>query len=739
MNKHFFLFLATALSLLPNITQAQTYTPSNRPPQQDNSIGTIVNPTGANNFNITGGLQRGQNLFHSFTDFSIPTGGTANFINPQQTQSIISRVTGNLFSDINGTLNTNGANFLLINPHGVVFGPGVSLNVGKSFVTSTASGVDFVDAQGQNYNFGVNQVGDRLLSIAPGVTFNPARLVMNASIPGSKGIENYGTLQTQNSGQYIGLIGGAVNFNGGQIKAPGGRVELGGLTGPGTVGVQGNLFGAQFLTNVARGDVSLTNGSRVNVAGSGGGDIAITARNLEILSRSVVSGGIEHGLGTPASVAGDIKLDATGRVIISNNGGIVNNVGFNSQGKGGNITVEAGSFSLQDGAQLQTITAGIGDAGNIKIIASGFVDINGTTGGVPSQISNIANEFAYGNAGNIIIWAESVSLRDGATLAGSSFGIGNGGDIEVTATKFVNISRGIIRTDVETLTPYGSRRGGYTAGDVRILSRSISLKNGAQITTSNFGGIRGGNVNLEAFTRNLVIILDADGIISSESLSGVGGNINVKGAELLLLRRGNISTNAYGIDRQMSNGGNININSNLIVALPGNNDITANANGGNGGRVNITSQGLFGIQYRPQGSSFTNDITASSTFGQSGNVQINTPGVDPGKDTGELPAAPNDASRQISQTCSASQRDNKFYITGRGGLPPNASEPQESEALWQDARAVKTKPVTTASQPQKFAPPAIGWIFQKDGRVRLVAAQTVGEPTDGSRIVCPKK
>jgi filamentous hemagglutinin family protein len=227
------LLTTTVLWLLPRIAQSQTYRPSDRKPQIDNSIGTTVTEFLPNNFNITGGLQRGQNLFHSFTDFSVPTNGAANFLNPAGNQSIITRVTGNVLSDINGLVNTNGANFLLINPHGVVFGTNAKLNVGKAFVTSTASGVDFVDAAGKNYNFGVNQAGDALLKIDPNVAFNPARLIMAGS--SSKGIENYGTLETINPSQYIGLIGGNITFNGGQIKAPGGRVELGGLSVPGAV------------------------------------------------------------------------------------------------------------------------------------------------------------------------------------------------------------------------------------------------------------------------------------------------------------------------------------------------------------------------------------------------------------------------------------------------------------------------------------------------------------------------
>ena len=1033
MMKHLSLLLTTtALFLLANIAQAQNYTPSNRTPQADNSIGTVVNPTGANNFNIDGGLQRGQNLFHSFTDFSIPTGGAANFTNPQGNQSIITRVTGNFFSDLNGTLNTNGANFLLINPNGVVFGTDARLNVGKAFVTSTANGIDFVDTAGRSYNFGVNKTGDApLISIAPNVAFNPARLIMGASNPGSKGIENYGTLKTNNPGQYIGLIGGDVTFNGGRIDAPGGRVELGGLSALGTVtlGVDADNFRAQFPTNVPRGDVSLTNQARVNVAGAGGGDIAINARNVEISSGSSVRGGIETGLGTPESVAGDIKLNATQNILfVDANSGIANNVRLNSIGNGGNIIIDAGSLSLENGTQIEALTfgrgnagnvtvkakdgvsiagdtyiftsveaggvgaagniditagflslqrsgqlgtftrgatdtqpAGQGNAGNVTVKASGSVDIAGTMNDIPSAINSNIGTGTIGNGGNITIDASSFSLRDGAKLSASTSGQGSAGNVKVIAKNAsligqqttilssvepggvglggnIDIMAGVlslrdgaqilsITREANDTQPAGQGNAGNitvkvagavdidksaifsfismgtvgNGGDITIDSGSFSLQNGSQVGASTFGqgnagnvkvmvqdtafltgiqtGIlstveagavgKGGNIEIAAgalsiqdaaqlvtFTRgasdsktagqgnagnvtvkvsgsvnisgskdifpggirsnvepgtfgnggditidassfslrdgaqlssatlgqgnagtitvnatnfvtiagkngnftsallvdsqsptgtagDIIVIspkitLDGGGI-GAESTSGNGGNINIKQADLLLLRRGGqITTNAGGTAQAGGNGGNININSKLIVAIPTeNSDITANAVKGRGGNVNINAQGLFGIQFRPNITD-NSDITASSDFGLSGNVQINTPGVDPGKDTGELPAAPNDASNQISQTCGASQRENKFYITGRGGLPPNASEPQESEALWQDARATTTKPATTATQPAQLAPPAIGWVFERDGQVRLIAAQTAGGATK-TRVVCPNQ
>jgi filamentous hemagglutinin family protein len=957
------LLTTTAGCFLPNIANAQTYIPSNRNPVADNSIGTVVNPTGTNNnFNIEGGLQRGQNLFHSFTDFSIPTGGAANFINSQQTQSIITRVTGNSFSDINGTLNTNGANFLLINPKGVVFGTNARLNVGKAFVTSTASGVDFVDAQGRNYNFGVNKAGDALLSIAPDVAFNPARLIMAGS--GSKGIENYGTLQTNNSGQYIGLIGGDINFYGGQIIAPGAKVELGGLIQSGTVGFSLDN-GVQIPANVDRGNVSLvTNGtlpSIIDVRSGGGGSVGIVAKDITIQGTGTrIRAGILAGLGSPTTTVGDIKLDATENIQLSDRAAIINivsskavgkgggieivtpnlsiingaaldvstdgkgdagnikitatsnvyfdrgdafsTVGTGAEGKGGEIEIVTPNLSIINGAGLTTDTFGKGDAGNIKITATGSVSFDrgdalsrvekggeGKGGGIEIITSNLsvtngaqisASIKGKGDAGNIKIAAtgdiafdrgaalfsavdnggegkgggieivtSNLSVTNSAQLVADTSGKGDAGNIKITATGNVSFDGGVavfsaVQAGAEgkgggieivtsnlsvingaqliantsgkgdagniKITATGNvsfdgvkdgfrsaagstveEGAGGKGGDIEIATSNLSVTNRAVLNSGTVGKGDGGNIKItatrnvsfnrgyalsgvaegaegkgggiEILTPNLFITNSATlaastegkgdagniflksnnitlnkGNISSKSTNSTGGDINIITTDYLLMRNNSIIATDSDSTGQNGNGGNITISSPLIIALPGNNDITANANQGNGGRVKIDSQGLVGIQYRPIGTAFTNDITASSTFGQSGSVQINTPGIDPGKDTGELPTAPNDASNQISQACGASQRENKFYITGRGGLPPNASEPQESEALWQDARATKTKPATTATQPAQLAPPAIGWMFEKDGQVRLIAAQTAGGATK-TRVVCPNQ
>ncbi len=901
-----FLTLATLLLSISSV-QAQTYQPSNRTPVSDSTLGTQVSGNGGN-FNITGGVSKGQTLFHSFTDFSVPTNGQANFLNPVGNRDLITRVTGNLFSDINGAVNTNGANFFLINPSGIVFGPSAQLNVGKAFVGSTANSIDLVGG-GRTITFGTNLNRDApLLSVAQNVLFDVSRLNLGG---GTGTISNFGTLQTTNPNQYIGLIGGDVSLNGGRILAPGGRVDLGGLSAPGTVtlGTNINNLKAQFSMNVARGDVSLINGATVEVRGAGGRDVEINARNVQIVGSSFVRSGILSGFGTSATVAGDIKVNATEDVRLADGSAISNLVEQGAVGKGGGVEISARNLFVTDGSALNALTTGQGDAGTIKITATADVLFNNNSGafsivdpgavgnggrvdisarnffvtngagaqalsrgqgnagtikitatedvrfdgrkdGFGSQAFSTVEQGAVGNGGGLEISARNISVTNGAELQASTKGQGNAGTIKITATGDVrfdgskdgfssgatsSVEQGVVGngggveisarnlsvTDraqlsasttgqgdagnikitatgdvlfddggstLSTVEQGGVGKGGgveisarnlsvtngaqlqastkgqgdagtvkITAtgdvsfdssnsaalstvepgavgkgGGVEISARNLSVTNGAQLTTSTKGQGDAGNIFLNAnniFLNNGTIVLG--------SLGSTGGDLFITTKDYLLLRNNSRILTSSASTGAGGNGGNITINSPLIIAPLGNNDISANAIQGNGGNLTITSQGLFGIQFRDKGqdSLTTNDITASSIFGRNGNVNIDTPGTDPGKDSTELPNATTDASNQISQVCSANTRENKLTVTGRGGLPPNANDPLISDVVWQDARAASSQPVASNAQPAKLAPPAVGWVFNGK-KVTLVAAGTPGQPT-GTSVVCP--
>ena len=118
---------------------------------------------------IDGGTTIGANLFHSFSEFNVSDGQGVYFANPVGIENIFSRVTGSNRSNILGTLGVNGdANLFLINSNGIFFGSNASLDIGGSFLATTANAIQF----GDRYFFSTtNPQNPSLLTVNPSALF----------------------------------------------------------------------------------------------------------------------------------------------------------------------------------------------------------------------------------------------------------------------------------------------------------------------------------------------------------------------------------------------------------------------------------------------------------------------------------------------------------------------------------------------------------------------------------------
>ncbi|NJL78362.1 MAG: filamentous hemagglutinin N-terminal domain-containing protein [Richelia sp. SM2_1_7] len=188
----------------------------------------------SNTFNINGGTQTGSNLFHSFNEFSVPTDNIASFNNAVEIQNIITRVTGNSISDINGLIKANGsANLFLINPNGIVFGENARLDIGGSFVGSTANSLKF----GDGIEFSANAAQTQPLlsvNVPIGLQYgtNPGTINNQST---ANNIEGESVGLEVNPGKTLALVGGDVELDGGKLSTAGSRVELGSVADAGLV------------------------------------------------------------------------------------------------------------------------------------------------------------------------------------------------------------------------------------------------------------------------------------------------------------------------------------------------------------------------------------------------------------------------------------------------------------------------------------------------------------------------
>ncbi|BAY15975.1 hypothetical protein NIES21_17970 [Anabaenopsis circularis NIES-21] len=558
----------------------------------DSTTNTSVSING-NDYTIINGINKGNNLFHSFSSFSIETGKTATFDlkNTPDITTIFSRVTGGNISNIDGMISTFNNNhpvsLFLMNPNGIIFGPNAKLDIGGSFVATTANSIKFAD--GKEFS-AVNASGTPLLTMSVPVGLQMGSNAGPITVQGTPANNFQFRMPTLSTApnQTLALIGGQVDINSANISAPDGHVELWAMQN-GTVSIpsNGNWQLASSSSSPTWGDITLRQSSYINTSGATGGAINIRGRGLTLQDGSNIESSTgEKGRGQGITVKTTEFVDLLGVSHPDN----VTFPGLTISVKGsgaiaGNTTIDTQRLRLANGGWINSFNLGIDflTFSPINDAKTGDITVHATDveiiGYAPFRSPVVSNSFPISAIGTLILGgqrnesgaitveAERVRLLDGGRISTDLFGAfspltGKAGDISVTATQSLEI-RGI-DPDNGTSAIISSILTGTVGqgGNVTINTGQLALSNGgtisSQITGSPIAALAGrgiaGNITIHATDVQVSDpVVDLLGnapsgitVAVGQNSTGQGGNIHLTADSLRVFNGGQITSSTDG-------------------------------------------------------------------------------------------------------------------------------------------------------------------------------------------------
>ncbi|MDJ0707434.1 MAG: filamentous hemagglutinin N-terminal domain-containing protein, partial [Leptolyngbyaceae cyanobacterium MO_188.B28] len=576
--------------------------------------------------NIRNGTTQGTNLFHSFQEFSIPTGGTAAFIHDASIQNIITRVTGGAASNIDGTISALGdANLFLINPSGIVFGPNATLNIGGSFMGSTAEGLTFSDGA----EFNVTDTNPTLsINVPVGLQFgaNPGNIqvqgngnqfYLNADATVNQ-TDNPSGLAVQPS-QTLALVGGAVTLEGAYLNAEAGRIELGSVGEAGLVNLTAASPGWSLDYGAIQNfqDIRLSQTASLDVSGDNAGAIQLQGRQLNLsdgsslLAVTEVNGGGEiilrasesiqmTGMSSfePPPVSPNPRFNPT---TIPTSAYVEIAPGANGDGSS-LVTIETPRLEFSGGAQIGLSMAGSGSSGTVnvrtqEVIADGSTDTSSFSGLFTAVLSSFPSP---GQGGELSVETDRLQLTNGAQIRAITLGGGDAGNLTVQAQDIevigFNAAGPSLLSSTSEIPPAGS------GGDVTIETARLLVADGGQISTGTASFTNpAGDLTVNASES---IELRGTGTggrsgLFGNALFGVGsgGNINVE-TDQLIVRDGatiNVSNFPSSPTSPIPSGrgpaGNLTVNADSIL-LDNQAILTADTVDGDRANINLQADGI---------------------------------------------------------------------------------------------------------------------------------------------------
>ncbi len=638
-----------SLVCFPQVVSAQSIVPDASLPQN-----SVVNTQNSIN-TITGGTQAGTNLFHSFEQFSVPTGSQAVFNNAADIANILGRVTGGELSDINGLIKANGdANLFLINPNGIILGENAALDIGGTFTTSTASSIKFAD--GNEFNAIAPENPILTVSLPTGVQLGGTPQAITVNGNGNNLFFNdffapdRSDKPTGLTGSPINLIAGEINFDGGNLTSS--EINLAAVEA-GQVGLTNNGFNLDAVASF--GNINLTNAASVDA--SNGGIINATAKNISLADGSAVIA-LNEGDGT----AGTINLNAKENLTLTGESAAPFPSFISTDGTedatqtSGTINIAANHLTLDKGGFISATTSGEGDGGIINIDAQ-QVDV--TSFGDNYSSSIIIDSGYLGKGGEINLNADRLNITQGGAIGSSSYGDGEGGVINLNARE-IKVSD-VAQIDDFIFGPYiaVNNEAAGKGGTLNITSDNLIVADSGQITASTSGTGKAGEINIDS--KNITVtnatkpenyvtgIFNASGLTATEEVLGDGGDINIKAENLTVdnfaaisarslssanggnidIESQNVALNTGIINTNGLNGGNsgeLTLNTNNLTLLNGGQISTSTNDNGNAGNLTINAQQIEVSGATEDGNSaiLSNAIIGS---GNGGNIKINTDGL----------------------------------------------------------------------------------------------------------------
>jgi filamentous hemagglutinin family protein len=635
-------------------------------------LGTVVTPAaGGTTFVITGGARSvlGSNLFHSFGSFSIGQNNTAVFSNTPQvnTSNIVGRVTGGSVSNIFGTIDTSsyaGANLFLLNPAGIVFGPGAALNVAGSVHATTADFLRFANGDtfcvsACPYKSGTTTPQPSVLSGAEPTNFGFLR---PTAAPIMIQDLNTATPLSVPEGRTLSVVGGEIQVMNSSLTAPSGRVQVVSVTGGSqavptepAVSPTGPRVDVRSFSNLGRIEMTGSTLDASDVSGIGGGTVFIRGGQV-IIDASIVSAntagdvdgarvGVDVGgaqsvvLRNTASVGTSASLGGRSGDVFLNGGNVsvesaakVNTQTFGT-GNAGDISVDANTIAVTGGSNIGSLSFGGGASGSVTLTAVDSVTISGRDPFATPSLVN-GETFVSGNGGRISVSGKSLILDDGGAISSTTFGEGPGAEISITVGNLSLAAGATIRSHSGFLgrggditlrvggpavvagisTDLGPTRIATTssglapAGNISLDVGTLRLTDGALITTGSISDPQGGTIGI---TAGGPIEISAGGGISSQAFSQDVGQVTLS-APSLVIDNGFITSSTLEAGRA----GDVRLNVGTLTLAHGGQVVSSSQldSPGKGGNIIVTaSEGVSISGQAPGGVAVTPFVTDPSS------------------------------------------------------------------------------------------------------------------------------